>query len=235
VRFFSNFDRIYCINLAHRKDRWLQCLRQFELFEITDCVIPYRPKPFHFGSLSKKANAQLSCAFSHYSILKDAYNSKHSSVLVLEDDFFFPSSVSWTTHKLEKSWSELPKTWDTFHLSAYFVQGYHYKPATRFSENLVTVKTGFCNHAVAYSSRGLSKIMSELVLESPNDLLKFAHEFEAIDWYMVRWFQNQNGCFAPDELVCIQSPGHSDIEGQFYDYSKLFSSSYADHITGTGS
>jgi GR25 family glycosyltransferase involved in LPS biosynthesis len=235
VEFLKNLDRIYCINLSHRTDRWKNCLQQFESLGVADRVIRHEPKPFSSGSLSRKANAQASCALAHYTLMTEALESGASNALILEDDFLFHREVQWTNKKLSHGWSELPKDWDLFYLGAYFVQGYHYSPALHFSKNLISVKTGFCNHAVVYSRQGLNKILQELKLESEADMLTFSGEFEAIDWYMVRWFQTRGQCFAPNELTCIQNPGYSDIEGSFHDYSKMFESSYQTHVTGTDS
>ena len=33
---FNFFDKIYCINLKERTDRWENCLRNFEKYEITN-------------------------------------------------------------------------------------------------------------------------------------------------------------------------------------------------------
>jgi GR25 family glycosyltransferase involved in LPS biosynthesis len=235
VEFFKNLDRIYCINLGHRKDRWTSCLQQFENLGIADKVIRHEPKPCLLGSLSRKANAQASCALAHYTLMTEALKSGCANTLILEDDFLFHRGAEWTNKKLLQGWSELPKDWDLFYLGAYFVHGYHYLPALHFSKNLVRVKTGLCNHAVAYSRQGLNKILQELKLESEADLLNFSNEFEAIDWYMVRWFQTRGQCFAPNELACIQNPGQSDIEGQFWDYSSMFASSYQTHVMGMDS
>ena len=235
MEFLKNLDRIYCINLSRRTDRWKNCLQQFESLGVADRVIRHEPKPFSSGSLSRKANAQASCALAHYTLMTEALESGASNALILEDDFLFHREVQWTNKKLSHGWSELPKDWDLFYLGAYFVQGYHYSPALHFSKNLISVKTGFCNHAVVYSRQGLKKILQELKLESEADILTFSGEFEAIDWYMVRWFQTRGRCFAPNELACIQNPGHSDIEGSFHDYSKMFESSYQTHVTGMDS
>lgn len=235
MSFFDNFDKIYCINLSHRKDRWENCVRQFCSLGIANKVVRYEPKISKRECLSKKANAQISLVLSHHDLLLQAKTSNFSNILILEDDFYFPNDLIWTCTKLQDSWQELPKDWDIFYLGNYFVQGYSYPPAVSFSKNLVRVQTGFCAHAIAYSQKGIKMVLEELKVSSESEIVQFSNNFESIDWFLVRCIQMYSKCFAPRELLCIQSKGHSDIEGQTYDYSQMLISSYKTHIMGMDS
>jgi len=235
VSFFDNFDKIYCINLSHRKDRWEKCIHQFHTFGISDKVIRYEPKISQREWLSRKANAQISCALSHYSIMSESLVSGCHNVLILEDDFYFPNDWNWTCKKLSESWQELPRNWDIFYFGTYLVKGYDYPPAVSYSKNLVRVQTGFCCHAMAYSQKGLKLVLNDLKITSEPEIHQFSKDFESFDWFLVRYIQMHSQCFAPQDLLCVQSSGHSDIEGKNHDYLPMFVSSHKNHIMGMGS
>lgn len=228
---FSYFDKIYCINLNHREDRWANCMAQFSKFNFGDRVERFEAIKYKNPNLSSKANAQIGCGLSQYFIIKEAKNKNYSSILILEDDFLFLKEPYELEIKLKKSISELPIDWDLFYFGAYFVKGYDYEPVQKYSNNLLKVNTGFCNHSLACSSRGINKILNILKLDSENEIAAFYKEYETIDWFLVREFQFENKCFASDELLSVQKSGFSDIENKFFDYSNYFMQSYKNILT----
>ena len=101
---FSFFDKIYCINLSNRTDRWNMCLRQFSKFEMCN-VQRFDAVKYNHPKLSTKANRQIGCALSHYNIIKEAKLKNYSNILVLEDDFLFlvsPEQFRKNLNELEK-------------------------------------------------------------------------------------------------------------------------------------
>ena len=223
---FSYFDKIYCINLNHRKDRWANCVDQFSKFNFNDRVERFDAIKYNNPKLSAKANGHIGCGLSHYNIIKEAKLKNYSNILVLEDDFIFLKEPDEFNIKLKKSLDELPSDWDLFYLGSNFVKGYDYEPTERYSDNLIKVNTGFCLHSVSYSSRGMDKILKSFKLNSELDILYFFEEYESIDWYLVREFQHENNCFASDELLSSQGAGFSDIECQYLNYEGKFLESY---------
>ncbi len=222
---FSFFEKVYCINLSSRVDRWNNCLNQFSKFGISN-VQRFEAIKYNHPKLSAKANAHIGCVLSHYNIIKEAKLKNYSNILVLEDDFLFLKEPYEFEVKLKKSLNELPLDWDLFYLGSYFVKGYDYESTERYSDNLVKVNTGFCTHSLAYSSRGMDKILKSLKLNTELDILNYSEEYESIAWYLVREFQYENNCFASDELLSSQISGFSDIEGKFLDYSNNFRECY---------
>lgn len=226
---FCYFDKIYCINLKSRLDRWENCEKQFSQYKIPN-VQRFEAVKCNYTNLSKKANSQIGCTLSHYYICKEAKEKKYNRILVLEDDFLFTKSVDYVNDKLNKSILDLPVDWDLFYFGAYFVKGYEYNPVKGYSENLVKVNTGFCTHAISYSLNGINKILRDLKLDTEKDVLSFSEEYEVIDWYLVRNFQYDNKCFAVNELLCEQSDGISDIEDKYFNYHNLFVESYKHNV-----
>jgi GR25 family glycosyltransferase involved in LPS biosynthesis len=227
---FDFFEQIYCINLKHRTDRWESCLSQFSLLGIADKINKREGILCAHPKLSHRQNAQIGCALSHYYILKEAQKNNYSNVLVLEDDFLFLDFGESLNNKINKSTSELPANWDLFYFGAFFVKGYDYAPVEKYSQNLIKAKTCFCTHAIAYSKNAINKILNDLNLEKELDVINFIKEYEAIDWYLARNFQENNHCFAAKDLLCVQKESYSDIERQYSDYKEKLKESYRDYV-----
>lgn len=224
------FEKIYCINLEHRKDRLEQSIQRFKDFEILDKVQFVKGIVYNDERLTPDQNAKMGCLLSHYWILKDAKKNGYENILVFEDDFEFTKDKAYVNEKINKCTKELPLDWDIFYLGAYFVSGYSYSCVNTYSDNLIKVKTAFCAHSLAYSKSGIEKILNILKIENCDDALFFAEEEESYDWFLVRHFQYENSCFAADELLCEQRAGFSDIEKKFFDYHSKFLLSYKENI-----
>lgn len=227
---FDFFEQIYCINLKSRSDRWENCVSQFSHLDILERIKKTEGTLCAHPALSLKQNAQVGCALSHYNILKEAQKNNYSNILVFEDDFLFLKDKEIVNAQINKSIAELPSDWDVFYLGGFFVKGYDYEATEKYSKNLIKAKTCFCLHAVSYSKKGVNKILQNLKLETELQVLNFSREYEAIDWYFVREFQENNKCFAAADLLCAQKDGFSNIENKYFDYRGNFQESYKQHV-----
>jgi glycosyl transferase family 25 len=72
------FDKIYCINLKKRPDRWEKSLKEFEKLGIVDDVIKFDAIDIQPGIIG--------CTKSHYEIVKLAKKDGCKNVLIFEDD-----------------------------------------------------------------------------------------------------------------------------------------------------
>lgn len=224
------FEKIYCINLEHRKDRLEQSMEQFEALGILDKVQFVKAITYHSDSLDARQNGLMGCLLSHLWILKEAKQNGCESILVFEDDFKFTKDKKYIDEKINKCTKELPLDWDILYLGAYFVNGYDYPCVEDYSKNLKKANTAFCTHSFAYSKSGIEKILDLLVIENNHDILAFSKEEESYDWFLSRYFQYENNCFTVDELLCEQRAGFSDIEKRFLDYHGKFLLSYKENI-----
>jgi len=73
------FDKIYCINLDSRIDRWAYCSEEFKKLGIENEV-----ERFPGIALSPGIAG---CTRSHYEVIRLAKQNKFNNVLILEDDF----------------------------------------------------------------------------------------------------------------------------------------------------
>ena len=82
------FDKIYCINLDRRPDRWEKCSNLFE----RDGIIVDRFSAIDKNNIkneSKIANGPLACLSSHWNILNKALKEGYEKILIFEDDISF--------------------------------------------------------------------------------------------------------------------------------------------------
>lgn len=115
------FDKIYCINLIQEKKRKIDAQIRFdkiglrvEFFntvrlEFNDQFLPYWNK---YG-LKFRYGAEASCAMSHYSCLKLAYENGYKNVLIFEDDVVFIKNFNDIIPEYLK---KLPDDWQVFNL-----------------------------------------------------------------------------------------------------------------------
>ena len=78
------FDKIYCINLDSRSDRWNQCIEEFKKVGIEDIVERFSAEQLIPGIAG--------CTKSHYEIIKQCKKNNFKNVLILEDDVTFINS-----------------------------------------------------------------------------------------------------------------------------------------------
>lgn len=219
---FLFFEKIYCINLEERLDRWEKCLEIFKQYEIKNFerVNGIKIPEDCFSYIDEKSKSQLGCALSFYTIIKNAYNNQFSNILIFEDDFYFIHSKEKTEEVLSNSIENLPEEWDVFYLGANIMYDYCANPVSLFSKYLFKINSAYCLHSIAFSRKGISafikKFPDEFIFVS--SILDF---YKAIDVFMAKEFCMDNLCFICDEMLCSQIPGFSSIENCMTDYSDL--------------
>lgn len=120
------YDKIYCINLDHRTDRWEETKEELA----------------KMGWEADRYSALPSFNHTMQAIMKRIRKNKSS--LILEDDVEFRDAKH-----LAKALAELPDTWDLFSLGATVNRTHKEKQGTyvwRYYD-------GWATHAVAYSKR----------------------------------------------------------------------------------
>ena len=153
---FDNFDKIFCINLDSRPDRWELAQDEFRKVGILDRVervtaittdqLPYDPRPVKNRGGSDLLG-QFACASSHNKCTKLAIEYKSKNYLVFEDDFYFKD---FDKSYLNTCINELPSDWRLFSFG--YNDWCQRKPVNSFSENL-NIMHGF-GLAHAYAVNG---------------------------------------------------------------------------------
>src|ERR1039458_3755418 len=84
MQFDQYVNKVFCLNLDRRTDRWEECLKEFERCGITQYE---RISGYVHTADTKQRNGHIGCTRSHRLLLRRIAESDWARVLVLEDDF----------------------------------------------------------------------------------------------------------------------------------------------------
>lgn len=214
---FDFFDKVYCINLKEREDRWQDCLKNFEKYDIKNFERIEAIKVN--GDIHPKRKGQIGCALSFAKCFEISKNKQEQRILIFEDDFNFKFDKQTIFKKLNNYLQDLPFNWDSLHLGATLTDEYGIFPIHKFSYNLFSLKSAHCLHSVAFSKNGIDKIFA--AFDNKKEWYKdLINNYENMDVFMAKTYQNANNCFISNELICYQTPNLSNIENTIYDYSE---------------
>jgi GR25 family glycosyltransferase involved in LPS biosynthesis len=187
-----NIDRIYIINLEHRKDRWLKMMKRVKkwpshLIYKIERFNAYKGEDVNINIQNFSRIGELGCAYSHYKIWLDAYNKNYENVLIFEDDIVF--------HK---------KWWE--HLNLYREASFD-GLFLNFSDPL-TIKNKWTKISKQHMAGGylLSRSGLKLLLDKFNE--NNLYVADTMTW----WLQDQQNCFGYYPWLCIQEGLDSDIQ-----------------------
>jgi GR25 family glycosyltransferase involved in LPS biosynthesis len=204
----SFFDRIYCINLDHRTDRWETCDK---LFKETNLEVT-RVSPVVIGDESHCCmnNANLSLLRTHKNLIIEAKNQNLKNVLIFEDDVEFCDEVeNYNGKSLEERFSSsidfLPNNWDVFFLGS----GIYTNNKSLIGGEIYKIGYGMTTHAVAINSHYYDTIIK--ILDSDPDIID--------NTYCRLMSQNETFSFHPN--LISQRPSFSDIENKHVNYTAL--------------
>jgi GR25 family glycosyltransferase involved in LPS biosynthesis len=217
MKLLDKFDKIYCINLDKRKDRWEECVVQFNKIGILDEVERFPAVEHEMGITG--------CTLSHYEIIKKCKEDGHKNVLVFEDDIKFHDVDNF--HKLLESSlyqaSKHDSRYDMFYL------GGNLKGSSnvRVDENLVRLDNVKTTHAYAISDtiydvfidaiEGIDDIDNPFYWAGPEKMVTNPNRYNVDYWYSqnIHPLYKVYGVFP---MLCSQRAGHSNISNNFQDY-----------------
>lgn len=150
---YDFFDRIVCINMKHRKDRYDGVNRVFAQIGIKNKVqFLHAEKALQGGMYG--------CFKSHINVIQDAYNSGISRLLVFEDDVY--PTTSYSTYMINLGVEFMQShVWDIFY--------YGYFPINESYDNIFLAKAETPHiinyrpnalHAYCVNRSGMKKILS---------------------------------------------------------------------------
>jgi GR25 family glycosyltransferase involved in LPS biosynthesis len=225
---FDFFEKIYCINLDHRTDRWQECCSIFNEYEITHKVERFSAVQYkHQDPRYSKAMGQLGCSASHFEITKNAYERNLENYLVLEDDFYFLDKPDILFDKLNFSISELPSNWQMLYLGGNLDCSYEIYPIQKYSEHLFKLNACHTTHAFSVNKSLYEKILDKSFFKIP--IQEWYQKYNVIDVYFSKEILKNNNCYITNPLLCLQKPGFSNIEQNYYDYKEWILQSFENY------
>lgn len=211
------FDKIYCINLDRRLDRWEEnCLPQFKKFNLENVekisAVDGKNLDLPHGDVY---NGELAGSMSHLNALKKAKNDSVSKLLLLEDDVVFKENVNQLFSAYVKN---VPDNWDII-----FFGGNHQGGLIPVSQGVIRIFHSYAIHACAIKDKCYDTLINHLdksinrVLENRN--VKFTPSVAA-DFFLAQLHRSLNVyCFYPH--LAWQLEGFSDIQQSNTNYSFL--------------
>lgn len=212
---FDFFDKIFCINLKERTDRWENCLKNFDKYDIKNHE---RVEAIKInGDLHPKRKGQIGCALSFAKCFNKIKEEQLEKVLILEDDFEFKYDKEILFDKINNSLKDLPQNWDSLYFGGTLINDYGINPIQKFSHHLFKLNSAHCLHCTAFSKAGTNKIF-EYFKNEKNWHLNLINNFENMDVFMAQVFQKSTNSYITNEILCYQKVSLSNIENCIFDY-----------------
>lgn len=200
------FDKIYCINLDRRKDRWEETIKELDKWGISDEVERYSAVD---GSLLenpyKVNNGELGLIETHLKIIKEAKDKNYKNVLILEDDIEFTDEIK----NINNYFAMLPKKWDILWFGANHNKHMGNK-INLINEKIIKCNKAYSTHCIAFNN-SIYDLVIELLLRRQ----------KAVDVYYSE-IQNGYDCYSFHPSIALQRASYSDIQNKNQDNKWLF-------------
>jgi len=206
------FDKIYCINLDHRTDRWEECQKIFEKNEIICERIS--AKDGNEIGLYNPFKYELANSISHLSAIKKAKENNFKNVLIFEDDFEIIENFN---DEFEKKISDLPTDWDVVYFG-----GNHTQPVEIINDNIGKMSWSYAVHMYGVNGKFFDNIISYMdskingVLDGSVSL----NPSVGSDYFYAQ-IQKDYNFYTIRPYMSWQREGFSDIQQKFYNYDWL--------------
>lgn len=202
------FDKVYCINLKRRPDRWEKVQAEFAKFGF-DEVDRYEAidgKEFDWSNVKHNPSllvGELGLIETNINIIKDAIENGYKSVLIFEDDVYFTDEIN----KLEEYMDALPSDWDMI----YFGGNHSYGPKPEnVNEKILKLTKTYTTHCIVIRDTLFETIIA---MTEPRK--------KQIDVYYadLQPIYNVYG-FTPN--MALQTIDFSDIQNKHVNYNGFF-------------
>ena len=200
------FDKIYCINLDRREDRWNETLEELKKWGLSDSVSRY--SAIDGNTLNNHTiinNGELGILTTHINIITEAKENNYNNILILEDDIEFTEEIK----KLDEYMSLVPSDWDMLYFG-----GNHNKHIGKqinfLNEKIIKLNETYGIHCVA-----INNSIYDLILNLISERKK------AIDVYYAD-IQKSYNCYGFNPSIALQRESFSDIQNKNVNYKWLF-------------
>lgn len=210
------FDKIYCINLDRRPDRWEEnCLPQFEKLGLdVERLSATDGKTLDIPH-TDVYKAELAGSYSHLNAIKKAKEDGVKTLLLLEDDVVFHENAN---EMFDKTIGNVPQDWDYL-----FFGGNHVGGFRNVSHGVVKIGRSYAIHACGIKESSYDIMIQHLenkINTVMSDLSVTHKPSVAADYFLGDLHKVLNTyCFIPH--IAWQLDGHSDIQGAYMNYEFL--------------
>lgn len=218
---FNYFDKIFCINLDSRPDRWELAQSEFDKIGILDRVervsaltteeMPYDPRPVKNKNASDLLG-QFACASSHNKCTKIAMQYNAKNYFVFEDDFYFKN---YDKNYLNTCINELPSDWRLFSLG---YNNWSQKSIESYSVNLNKMYGFGLAHAYAVNEGIFEHLNNEFEKRVIRSETRRKRWWKRNEYFLGNATKYQHGV---KNIFAFQRDGFSDVASSNKDHSSL--------------
>lgn len=201
------FDKIFCINLDRRKDRWEETVTELKKWGILDGV--NRISAVDGNKIQNNSfpinNGELGLLETHLKLIRYAKEKKYKNILLIEDDVEFTEEIN----NLEEYFNQLPENWDMLWFGA------NHNKHVGNQINLINDKIIKCNYAYATHCIAINNSVYDLLIDF------LSKKQKPVDVYYSD-IQNTKNCYSFHPSIALQRPCFSDIQNVMQDNRWLF-------------
>lgn len=196
------FDKIFCVNLDRRADKWELSKAEFEKIGINvERFSAVDGSTITVPAGAKITAGEIGCSLSHTTILKRMLDEGWNRILILEDDVEFMDGAN----QFFSQWiGQVPADWDMLYLG-----GNHISEPAPISQNVARIIRTYTT-----SHYGITRSMAQQVI---SEVEKFNSQIDVT----YTEFQKTHKCFVFKPVLAWQKAGFSDIQNAFMDYTKI--------------
>lgn len=206
MKLFNWFDKVYCINLDRRVDRWDETINEFEKWGLKDYVERYSGiDGKDIVNNTKINNGELGILLTHLKIITEAKEKNYKNILILEDDIEFTEKIN----DIDDYMSLVPTDWDMIYFG-----GNHNKHMGK-SINFINDKIIKLNDTYGIHCVALNNSVYDVILEI------IIGKNKAIDVYYAD-IQKSYNCYGFNPSIALQRESFSDIQNKNVNYKWLF-------------
>lgn len=217
------FEKIYCINLDTRVDKWDECKKEFKKLGINvERFSAINGNPIFKDGMNLTAGAY-GLMLTHQEIMIEVALNNYKNVLILEDDVtFIDNFYNYFFDKIKS----LPEDWDLLYLGGnnHFHQG-EFKLVTG-DPNMMVHKYNYrkLNHELCKTTWTQTTHAVSINNKAYGDVLDHIRKFnnKPIDDIFRIMQQSGYNAFTFLPSLALQRPSISDIENRFVDYNKNY-------------
>jgi len=197
-------DKIYCINLDKRSDRWKRCQEIFKQYNLDVERFSAVDGDTVTQRHDKLKPGEIAISRSNLAIIKEAKKKKYKSICILEDDIEFVEDFN---QKFSDYTKQVPKDWAMIYFG-----GGNKRPVKPISKNISKLTKMYSAYAIIINHKIYDNIIKELTEEKR--------------WSDVNYsiLQSKYPCYVTIPYLAWVRDDYSDIQKRnlTYDYLKAY-------------